>query len=348
MTIPANNIVFVNPSSLSAGGASLGFNGMILTDSDILPEGAPVPFPNYQAVASLFGAESIEAKMAAVYFSGFISRKQTPTKLYFVRFGSGGGDTPYFTITCTSAAAMFGQYTEQIGDYPVMHVEIHRYNGHTAPIDVTLPEFSTVLPFVEESWMSWNESTAMRVNGIDRFPADGSVYVVTDAPDNFDIEERYAEGVRMTGFPTWWKDVHLTATDGTDTVTSNPFSLCMIWFYDLRETTLTPKSGNPFSGYLGMPQSFGLYALSPDAAALEFSVDSSFTSPWVGTGMVTGDPNTTPSEFTATITGMHEPSSPYTVYNIHASITIPAIVVGGVTLPEQIFSLSQPINGQSG
>ena len=350
MSIPAKKIVNVIPGVLGAGGSSLGFNGMILTNNTLLPAGAPVPFSDYKAVASFFGADSTEAEMASVYFSGFDGGTQLPTKLYFAFYDTGSG-SPYFTITCTSVAALFDSGLAQVGDNPSMHVEIHRYNGHTAPIDVTLPVFDNTIPFEADfQWMNWSNAMKMTVNGVDLDDTNaGTSYVVSSAPDSFDITESpTGPGGTLYHFPVWWQDVHLSATDGVNTVVSNPFSLSLMWFYDPTDPWSVPIQGNPFSGLLPATQTFGLYAISPAASALEFSVDPTFTNNWIGTGSVITDPTVNPAQFTTVVTDESTPAGDGTVYNIHALITIPPIVVGAVTLPEQILSLSQPINGQSG
>ena len=88
MSIPAKTLVAVNPGVLGAGGNPLAFNGVILSDNSTLPVGAPTPFASYAAVATFFGAMSIEAKMAQVYFNGFINATQLPTNLFFARFAT--------------------------------------------------------------------------------------------------------------------------------------------------------------------------------------------------------------------------------------------------------------------
>lgn len=86
MTIPASNIVSVNPSVLSAGGNPLALNGLVLSASSVLPYGAPLSFPSSLAVANYFGANSDEAKMAAVYFAGYDGCTQLPSAMLFSRY----------------------------------------------------------------------------------------------------------------------------------------------------------------------------------------------------------------------------------------------------------------------
>ena len=86
MSIPASNLVTVNPGVLSAGGNPLAFNGVVLSHYANLRYGAPTSFPSYLAVAAFFGATSIKAKMAQVYFSGFINATQLPKAMFFTRY----------------------------------------------------------------------------------------------------------------------------------------------------------------------------------------------------------------------------------------------------------------------
>lgn len=86
MTIPASQLVSVNPSVLSAGGNPLALNGLILSKHADLPVGPPVGFFSALAVANYFGAESLEAQMAATYFDGYVGATQLPNQLLFSRY----------------------------------------------------------------------------------------------------------------------------------------------------------------------------------------------------------------------------------------------------------------------
>jgi hypothetical protein len=88
MTIPASNIVSVNPSVLSAGGNPLALNGLILSESTELPVGPPISFPSASSVSSYFGASSLEAQMATTYFGGYVGATQMPGALLFYRYAN--------------------------------------------------------------------------------------------------------------------------------------------------------------------------------------------------------------------------------------------------------------------
>ena len=115
MSIPASSLVNVIPGVLSAGGNPLAFNGVIFTDSAPLPHGAPYSFPSYASVAAYFGATSVEAKMAEVYFTGFSIKTQVPTALFFSRYADApltaflnGGPAPSLA---TAKLATLGEFT---------------------------------------------------------------------------------------------------------------------------------------------------------------------------------------------------------------------------------------------
>ena len=88
MSIPASTQVSVNPSVLSAGGNPLALNGLVLSESTELPIGPPVSFPSAAAVSDYFGPTSIEAMIAAQYFSGYVNCTQLPSALLFFRYAA--------------------------------------------------------------------------------------------------------------------------------------------------------------------------------------------------------------------------------------------------------------------
>jgi hypothetical protein len=85
-SIPASNYVTINPGVLSAGGAGPSMSGLYLTTSTQVPIGTVVSFASALAVATYFGAGSLEAADAAIYFSGFTNKQQTPGALLFTQY----------------------------------------------------------------------------------------------------------------------------------------------------------------------------------------------------------------------------------------------------------------------
>ena len=83
MSIPASQIVQVNPRLLKPGGTDLEFNGLLLTESPLIPASQLVlPFPDAESVGDYFGMESPEYRAAQVYFLGYNNSFKKPRALY--------------------------------------------------------------------------------------------------------------------------------------------------------------------------------------------------------------------------------------------------------------------------
>ncbi|MEK7888226.1 DUF3383 domain-containing protein [Burkholderia contaminans] len=87
-TIPISQIVRVNPGVLAAAGNAVDLNGLILTASTEAPVGQAVLFAIPGDVSNYFGASSIEARMAAIYFAGFQNSTKTPGALLFAQYNA--------------------------------------------------------------------------------------------------------------------------------------------------------------------------------------------------------------------------------------------------------------------
>lgn len=83
MTIPASDIVTVNPGVVGSGGNPLALNGVILSTNTLLPTAAVRSFASPDAVKAFFGAASAEYAIAQVYFLGFDNSTIKPGTLYF-------------------------------------------------------------------------------------------------------------------------------------------------------------------------------------------------------------------------------------------------------------------------
>ena len=83
MAIPASRIASVIPSVLSAAGAALDLNGLILSENASIPSGTMMPFANAADVGAFFGLTSTEYQMAQIYFEGQNGATTTPGKVYF-------------------------------------------------------------------------------------------------------------------------------------------------------------------------------------------------------------------------------------------------------------------------
>lgn len=83
MSIPASQIVQVNPRLLQPGGTDLEFNGLLLSASPLIPASQLVlPFPDAASVGDYFGLESPEYQAAQVYFLGYNNSFKKPRALY--------------------------------------------------------------------------------------------------------------------------------------------------------------------------------------------------------------------------------------------------------------------------
>lgn len=83
MSIPASQIVQVNPRLLKPGGTDLEFNGLLLSESPLIPASQLVlPFPDAESVGDYFGMESPEYRAAQVYFLGYNNSFKKPRALY--------------------------------------------------------------------------------------------------------------------------------------------------------------------------------------------------------------------------------------------------------------------------
>ncbi len=86
MTIPASDIVVVNPGVVGSGGNPLALNGVMLSQSAYLPTNAVQSFASADAVSAFFGPASAEYALAQVYFLGFDNSTVKPGTLLFAPF----------------------------------------------------------------------------------------------------------------------------------------------------------------------------------------------------------------------------------------------------------------------
>ena len=86
MTIPASDIVVVNPGVVGSGGNPLALNGVILSKSAYLPTNAVQSFASADAVSAFFGPASVEYAIAQIYFLGFDNSTIKPGALLFAPY----------------------------------------------------------------------------------------------------------------------------------------------------------------------------------------------------------------------------------------------------------------------
>jgi hypothetical protein len=86
MSIPASNIVTVNPGVIDSGGTGLALNGLILSSNAYIPTGTVQSFVSADAVKDFFGPASAEYAIAPNYFLGFDNSTTKPGMLYFAPY----------------------------------------------------------------------------------------------------------------------------------------------------------------------------------------------------------------------------------------------------------------------
>lgn len=86
MSIPASDIVVVNPGVVSSGGNPLALNGVIVSKNAYIPTNSVISFASADAVSSFFGPSSTEYSLAQTYFLGFDNSTAKPGTLYFAPF----------------------------------------------------------------------------------------------------------------------------------------------------------------------------------------------------------------------------------------------------------------------
>jgi hypothetical protein len=88
MTIPASQIVQVNPVVIGTGGSPLSMNLVLLTDSTIVPTESILPFVTADAVGDYFGLSSVEKELADVYFLGYRNSFTKPGTLIIAPYAA--------------------------------------------------------------------------------------------------------------------------------------------------------------------------------------------------------------------------------------------------------------------
>lgn len=87
-SIPASQLVSVNPGVIGTGGSPLSLNSVFLTINGAVPIGSVQPFPTLLSVSNFFGPAAIETLYAASYFNGFDNSNIKPGNLFFVQYPS--------------------------------------------------------------------------------------------------------------------------------------------------------------------------------------------------------------------------------------------------------------------
>jgi hypothetical protein len=86
MSIPASDIVSVQPGVVGAGGSAFDLNGLILTADTSVPIGTVMSFANGDDVDAFFGATAPEAIYAGNYFLSYVNATKTPGAVLFAQY----------------------------------------------------------------------------------------------------------------------------------------------------------------------------------------------------------------------------------------------------------------------
>lgn len=84
-TIPLSKDFNITPNVVSPAGDALDANGLVLTDSNLIPSGSVRQFFSADEVSGLLGSDSREYQAAVVYFNGYDNSSVTPGTLLMTR-----------------------------------------------------------------------------------------------------------------------------------------------------------------------------------------------------------------------------------------------------------------------
>lgn len=162
MTIPASQIVKINPGVIDAGGDGLVLNGLFLTESALMPTGrvlsfAPGPAGNLGLnVATFFGIGSPEALAAVIYFQGFANSTLTPSAMLFAAFSAANraaflNSGPGLTLAAVTALSA-GTLTLSVDGVPITSASIDLSGATSLSNAATLIEAGFTDPGFTVAW----------------------------------------------------------------------------------------------------------------------------------------------------------------------------------------------------
>lgn len=162
MTIPASQVVTINPGVVNAGGSGLVLNGLFLTESLLMPTGkvlsfAPGPAGNFeQNVASFFGIGSTEALKAKRYFQGYAGSLLTPSAMMFAAYNAAAraaflNSGPGLTLAAVTALAA-GTLTLTVDGTPITSASIDLSGATSLSNAAALIEAGFTAPGFSVAW----------------------------------------------------------------------------------------------------------------------------------------------------------------------------------------------------
>lgn len=104
MTLPISSIVSVTPGVIAPTGTVSILNGLVFSKNTALAAGITA-FYSPDDVATKCGANSIEAKIAGIYFSAYTNAQDIPKKLYFYQIPAAPVDKDYSTYLSNAVNA---------------------------------------------------------------------------------------------------------------------------------------------------------------------------------------------------------------------------------------------------
>ena len=274
MSIPASQIVQVNPRLLTPGGTDLEFNGLLLSTSGSIPSSQMVlPFPDPESVGAYFGLESQEYAAAQVYFLGYNNSFKKPRALYvarrnaeaapaFIRGGALAG-TPSQSLAALQAITS-GTLSVQIGTGTATAQNLD-FSAATS--------LSDVASIIQTAFGVTTPGTAAVLTGGEITL--GGLSAVTDGA--FDIEINGASqsvaGLDFSGMATLGEiatAVNAQLSGAGVTVTASATGLVITSTSQGAAATIgfatTPASGTDVSALLGLTEAAGAtYAPGTDA-----------------------------------------------------------------------------------
>lgn len=184
-SIPASQLVDVQPGVLGAGGNPLSLNGVFLSADPSIPIGIVLAFADLTDVENFFGAGSTEAARAAIYFNGFIGRDTAPGTVYFAQYN-------------TAAVAGYLRGGSQAG------VPLTTIQGLSGTITIVIDSVSHVSAAINLSAAtSFSNAAALIQTGLDGGTPSSTATVTYDSQRSaFVITSSTTGATSIVAFPT--------------------------------------------------------------------------------------------------------------------------------------------------
>lgn len=237
-TIPASEIVQVNPGVVGTGGNPLGLNGVVMSKNELLPVNSVQSFSSADAVSAFFGPSAPEYTVAQTYFLGFDNSTLKPGLLHFAPFV--GADRAAWlqsgnlsTLTLTALKALTGTLIVTVDGALFTSASIN-LSAATSPSDaatlMTAGFTGTGKPTV--TWSAVN-STYIIIS-----PTTGALSSMTVATGTLAASLKFtlATGAILSQGDV--ADTVTTAMDGVKGVTQNWASFLTMWESTIDEKTL--------------------------------------------------------------------------------------------------------------